>query len=946
MSKTNTNNSQKGSDTSSIPESAKSKVSSASCYSSISQVEAALGKLYVDDIEKFNNKIKGLIKRSTETTKFLDPKKKEVRSKYDAVRRFEETIQMVSKLDLYYKALDHIVLEYNPDEGETDQLVSQLQILKEEYENIREDYREILKKYEERTDKVEGAEDDVPGRLSEISRNPENITQRKRTNNHYEQGNNVESSSKEVQIGNASVGLPPSNVVSSVSYPVLPPLITSSSEITQPKTSAYTTTDSLRLRYSVPLAGMISDYAGAGETRTGQLPPTSQPVSGLASIAVRNNTSPRYSNSQYIHTSHGNEIHYSVTPDITVSQVRNANFEGLNSDLGVPNQEGDPGTETLIRMSETWRNVEIESDDLSELALLKTIKSISKITVSSVNRKLSDSEIITLNKNKRPIIEKLIEDLKREVKDVPENNQALKGHAVEAFKSASGWLDNIEDLMNRSDLYLASDRKYSEPLKLTKFQGHDDKCHIYEFFRGFEVISRGLTQEEKGLYLFNNYLGDDPKRVVKHIRDNFSDMKRKLIDKFGNVNRLLSNKKNQIKSLPNIFYRSTKQQKLDYIRGFTEVLDQIQSLVDLNVIDYPDMEVEIFSHSNVMELSALLPGFLYEKFSNAYVEERKLKNTENILGKKSFQLLRDMLIHEMESVEFAMENYVDNLEKKTVKGTDSKKDDKKGKDHNQVFHMKADRNRDDKFIKSVCFVHKDRMKKLSDCKTGKCQVFLSMKPKDRLDCAKQKNLCCLCFLFKCTKKSPSKCSYKSQLPIALICKGCESNNVERNVLLCWEHRNNNPDVLNALPEMLVGFDEGTSIILNHFMPESLVNGPHPIMKTTPESICKSSATARINPNVFDVTSGAMIDKSEVLHRINQDSKEYAVYPMQILNISGHQTLVLYDSGAMGEAITADLANKVGMTIIDSRPQSFRVAGGAVVNTNNPLYETTIGPDEN
>lgn len=940
MNKTDTNNSQKGSDTSSIPESVNSKVSSVSCYSSLSKVEAGLGKLYVDDIEKFNNKIKGLIKRSTETTKFLDPKKKEVRSKYDAVRRFEETIKMVSKLELYFNALDNIVLEYN-SEGETDQLISQVQVLKEEYENIREDYREIVKRYEEKTNEVEITEDDVSNRLS---RNPENVTQRKRTNDH-EPGNFIGSSGKEAQIGNALVGLPPSNIVSSVSFSVPSPLITSSSEITQHKTSACNTADSLKLRYSVPLAGMISDYAGAlNETRTGQLPPTSQqpaPVSGVASVTLRNDTSSRYSNSQYNTTSNGNEISDSVTPNITVSQVRNTNIEGFNSD-----QEGHPGTETLIRMGETWRNVEIESNNLSELALLKTIKSISKITVSSVNRKLSDSEIITLNKNKRPIIEKLIEDLKREVKDIPEYNQALKGHAVEAFKSASGWLDNIEDLMNKSDLYLASDRKYSEPLHLVKFQGHEDKYHVYEFLKGFEVISRGLTQEEKGLYLFNNYLGDDPKRVVKHIRDNFSDMKRKLIDKFGNVNRLLSNKKNQIKSLPNIFYRSSKQQKLDYIRGFTEVLDQIQSLVDLNVIDYPDMELEIFSHSNVMELSALLPGFLYEKFSNAYVEERKLKNTENILGKKSFQLLRDMLMHEMDAVEFAMENYVDNLEKKTIKGTDSKKDDKKGKDHNQVLHMKADRNKDDKFIKSVCFVHKDRMKKLSDCKTGKCQVFLSMKPKDRLSCAKQKNLCCLCFLYKCTKKSPSKCSYKSQLPIALICKGCASNDVERNVLLCWEHRNNNPDVLNALPEMLVGFDEGTSIILNHFMPESLVNGPHPIMNTATESTCKSSAKIRTNPNVFDVTRGAMIDKSEVLHRINQDSKEYAVYPMQILNISGHQTLVLYDSGAMGEAITADLANKVGMTIIDPRPQSFRVAGGAVVNTNNPLYETTIGPDEN
>ena len=103
---------------------------------------------------------------------------------------------------------------------------------------------------------------------------------------------------------------------------------------------------------------MISDYAGAlNETRTGQLPPTSQqpaPVSGVASVTLRNDTSSRYFNSQYNTTSNGNEISDSVTPNITVSQVRNTNIEGFNSD-----QEGHPGTETLIRMGETWRNVEI-----------------------------------------------------------------------------------------------------------------------------------------------------------------------------------------------------------------------------------------------------------------------------------------------------------------------------------------------------------------------------------------------------------------------------------------------------------------------------------------------------------------------------------------------------------------------------------------------------------
>ena len=207
---------------------------------------------------------------------------------------------------------------------------------------------------------------------------------------------------------------------------------------------------------------------------------------------------------------------------------------------------------------------------------------------------------------------------------------------TEAFKSASEWIDKLEDMIIKRNLHLTSERKYAEPLKLSKFKGSVDSTNIYEFLKLFEIIARGFTQEDRAHYLYSNYLDEDPRRVVKHVRDDFPEMKRRLIEKFGDVNRLLSVKKNQIRSLQNIQFKSTKSQKLEYLRGFTEVMDQIQTLVLVNRVDYPSMEVEIYSHSNVMDLSALLPWFLYDKFSDAYVNEKKCIESENITGKISF----------------------------------------------------------------------------------------------------------------------------------------------------------------------------------------------------------------------------------------------------------------------------------------------------------------------
>ena len=105
-----------------------------------------------------------------------------------------------------------------------------------------------------------------------------------------------------------------------------------------------------------------------------------------------------------------------------------------------------------------------------------------------------------------------------------------------------------------------------------------------------------------------------------------------------------------------------------------------------------------------------------------------------------------------------------------------------------------------------------------------------------------------------------------------------------------------------------------------------------------------SIKKRKNPNVFDITTGSQIPKSDVAHRILEDSENSAIYPMQHVDIAGQRVLILYDSGAKGEAIKTDIAEKVKMSIIDARPQSYSVAGGSIVHTENPLYEVTMGPD--
>ena len=690
-----------------------------------------------------------------------------------------------------------------------------------------------------------------------------------------------------------------------------------------------------------------------------QLPAYSYDISSkVVTPAETNRESPAVAGNLY----HGSNVHSQDPVKYSHSESNKSSIH--DSSLDYKQVQFNELPSYVPRLNASWREFTFDSDDLAELNVIKIIKSISKATLDEVSSKLSDAEIMALDKNKRPLLEKLNDNLIQKGSYMSDDSEILKKYSVEAFKASSAWLEKLEDIVNSRKLHLTSDRKYNEPLKLEKFSGYkDNKTNIYEFMQQFNLVSRGLTMEERAHYLFSNYLSDDIKRVVRHCRDDFIRMKRQLVERFGDVNRLLSIKKAQIKALPSIHFKSNTQQKLDYVTGFVEVLDQIKTLVDLNIDDYPAMGVEIFSHSNVMSISALLPKFLHQDFACLYVKERENTNSESIQGSRSFELLLSMLKRTLSLLEFSIENYNDKMD---IQVQDSRKDrDRKGKDKvdshslnvvntsqnvkakeneqdspmlNVVASSKFSDSKKDSFIKSVCFVHDEPKKKLSDCFTGRCPTFLNMSPANRLKWADKRKMCHLCFLYKCKTKSPDKCIYKSDIPIILSCTSCSSANVERNVLLCPDHKNDNPKIKEALTQFLPGFEIGTSITMMYI-------GSGMNFMDNLATINKAKAIdVRENSNVFDVSNGNTFPKTSVAHKISQDSKDKALYPMQLLNLGGQQVLVLYDSGAMGEAIQGDIAERLELTIVDSRPQSFRVAGGGIVSSNNPLYETTLGPD--
>ena len=66
---------------------------------------------------------------------------------------------------------------------------------------------------------------------------------------------------------------------------------------------------------------------------------------------------------------------------------------------------------------------------------------------------------------------------------------------------------------------------------------------------------------------------------------------------------------------------------------------------------------------------------------------------------------------------------------------------------------------------------------------------------------------------------------------------------------------------------------------------------------------------RKNEKVYNVTDGSTIDKHDLLHKIQEESDcNDPLYLLQTLNIGGEPVLCLYDNGARGECIKANLAD--------------------------------------
>ena len=597
--------------------------------------------------------------------------------------------------------------------------------------------------------------------------------------------------------------------------------------------------------------------------------------------------------------------------------------------------------QSIDTQDNSWKLVIPTTNHIEEISLVEDLQAISVILEKKVHNKLSDVEIVSMEKRDCKELKLLKTNIERKSTNLPIIcNNDLKGEAVKAFKAATEWIRSVENLIQARQLHLESDHKNVKPLDVPAFKGHmDNSTNIYEFLSNFSIVSRGFTDQDRASYLYHNFLSESIQSEVRHVRTNFIAMRKILLDKHGNCNVLVLHKRNQIKQLKQTSIKSTKEEKIKYIKSFCEILDQLASLVEINTSDFPNMSNEIFSYSNVMAISKLLPDYLFRLFSNKYIKECTKKEVQALSGLQSFDVLVEILKHHLRELEFTAEVFLsDTIEKD--------KSDVKPSKVKSVMNLETEDEKDnntqekrkpfsaDKYHGAPCIAHQDLKLKVKYCFSGKCSAFLNMSPEKRVEQAELKKVCKTCLLFICLKKqTDNECLFLKVLPKGILCNACKNQGMITNVLLCTSHKNDYEELASDLAEFLPAYRKGTKISL-FFLGN--VNKIERALQSKP---------VRENLEAFDVETGKTIPKADITFKTKEDDGGLAIYPTQHLNLNGVKVCVLWDTGALGELVKRDIAEKLNLTILDERSQSFTVAGGQVVNTKCPMYQLTLGPSD-
>ena len=228
------------------------------------------------------------------------------------------------------------------------------------------------------------------------------------------------------------------------------------------------------------------------------------------------------------------------------------------------------------------------------------------------NSELRDLKVITL-----PQISKSIDDLRKVLKiftSYHNYDRNLARDAQDKCEDASVWVSDLMARYHQQKLHLEKNTVHRE-ITFTAFKPGGD-VSIYQFLNRFEAWADGyLSEEAKADQLFNKYLDStitESYTEITLIQDDFEEMKRWLIKKYGSVVPIARGCIKAITklSMPN---ESNLAASVTYLRSVHRLLVNLSDLELGKGRPVPDLQEYLSSNAFLSSLIETVPHYIKSK---------------------------------------------------------------------------------------------------------------------------------------------------------------------------------------------------------------------------------------------------------------------------------------------------------------------------------------------
>ena len=247
----------------------------------------------------------------------------------------------------------------------------------------------------------------------------------------------------------------------------------------------------------------------------------------------------------------------------------------------------------LSTTCESWRNTRISPTRILDRLILEGMRKIGDIIDNKIDENLKDAELQSLDNRESKQLQKVQKELMDNLMKLESSAQItpamerLQTFALAAYEDSCEWQVALNNLIKKRELWSSASKSLGTPLKLEPYDGWKSSISVYEFLKMFHIITRNVNEKDAVEYLFNNYLSKDLQDAVRHCRHDLKKAEALLIKKYGDISRIIEEKKKLIRGLttPN---RNNKTQEVKYYRALAEILDQLQNLVESSGDSFPD----------------------------------------------------------------------------------------------------------------------------------------------------------------------------------------------------------------------------------------------------------------------------------------------------------------------------------------------------------------------